>query len=136
MKQALRRIAFVLGFGGAAIVMVVAATVDLALGEDVLMIAPHDPSVVDLNRELYVRGEPVAQIYGNPLSESTRVVLPANDRLIRPVEDPALLLLKVDKLGGENPLQTQTVWFFTKFMAPAFLLLGLLGFAFPRKRTA
>lgn len=136
MKSALRRIAFVLGFGGAVTVVVAAAAMDLALGEDVLMIAPHDPSVVELNRELYVPGEQVAQLYGNPLSESTRVVSPASDRLIRPTEQPALLLLRVDKLGGENPLQTQTVWFFTKFMAPAFLLLGLLGFAFPRRRNA
>jgi hypothetical protein len=136
MRPALRRIAFVLGFGGAALVVGAAASVDLALGEDVLMIAPHDPSVVELNRELYIPGEPVAQLYGNPLSENTRVVAPPGDRLIRPAEEPALLLLMVDKLGGENPLQTQTVWFFTKFMAPALLLLGLLGFAFPRRRNA
>lgn len=136
MKPALRRIAFVLGFGGAAIVLVAAVSMDLILGEDVLMIAPHDPSVVELNRELYVPGEPVAQLYGNPLSESTRVVAPPGDRLIHPAEEPALLLLTVDKLGGENPLQTQTVWFFAKFMAPALLLLGLLGFALPHRRNA
>jgi hypothetical protein len=136
MKAALRRIAFAAGFGGAAIVVVAALSVDLVLGEDVLMIAPHDPSVVELNRELYIPGEPVAQLYGNPLSESTRVVSPQRDRLIRPVEEPALLLLAVDKLGGENPLQTQTVWFFTKFTVPALLLLGLLGFALPRRRKA
>jgi hypothetical protein len=128
--------AFVLGFGGAAAVLAAAASVDLVLGEDVLMIAPHDPSVVELNRELYAPGEPVAELYGNPLSETTRVVAPAQERLIRPDEEPALLLLQVDKLGGENPLQTRTVWFFTKFAAPALLLLGLLGFALPRRRNA
>jgi hypothetical protein len=136
MKPALRRIAFVVGFGGAAAVLAAAASVDLVLGKEVLMIAPHDPSVVELNRELYAPGEPVAQLYGNPLSETTRVVAPAQERLIRPDEEPALLLLTVDKLGGENPLQTRTVWFFTKFAAPALLLLGLLGFALPRRRNA
>jgi hypothetical protein len=135
MKHALRRIAFVVGFGGAVAVFLAAGTMDLALGKDVLLIAPHDPSVVKLNRELHMHGEPVPQLYGNPMSETIRVVLPARDRLIRPVEDPALLLLEVDKLRGENPLQTQTVWFFAKFFVPAFALLGLLGFAFPRRRS-
>jgi len=131
----LRGIAFTIGFGGLAAVLGGALVADLALGQDVLMIAPHEPAVVELNRTLYTEGESVPELYGNPLSGETRVVLPSKERLLRPEEDPTLLLFQVDKLGGENPLQTKTVWFFVKFAVPGLALLALLGFALPRKRA-
>jgi hypothetical protein len=134
MKFALRRIAFGTGLGGLVVLLAGALAADLALGRDVLMIAPHEQSVVELNRMLYVEGEPVPQLYGNPLSGETRVILPSKERLLQPEEDPALLLLQVDKLSGENPLQTKTIWFLTKFAAAGFALLALLGFALPRKQ--
>jgi hypothetical protein len=136
MKYAIRRIAFMAGFGGLLIVLIAVFTTDKALGQDVLMIAPHKRSVVELNRMLYVEGDLVPELYGNPLSEKTRIVLPSKDRLVRPPEDPTLLLFQVDKLQGENPLQTQTIWFFAKFIVPGLALLGLLGFALPRRRPA
>jgi hypothetical protein len=136
MKHALRPIAMTIGCGGLLALLAGALVADLALGRDVLMVAPHEPDVVKLNRMLYVEGEPVPQLYGNPLSGETRVVLPAKERLLRPEEDPALLLLQVDKLSGENPLQTKTIWFFTKFAAPVLALLALLSFALPKKRAA
>jgi hypothetical protein len=136
MKYLIRRIAFAAGFGGVALVLVALFTADRALGRDVLMIAPHRPAVVELNRMLYAEGDPVPQLYGNPLSEKARVILPAEEKLIRPEEDPALLLFRVDKHQGENPLQAQTLWFFAKFALPALALLGLSGFALPRRRAA
>ena len=136
IKYRLRRIAFMVGFGGLVVVLLAVITTDRALGQEVLMIAPHRPSVVELNRMLYADGDPVPQLYGNPLSEQTRVVLPSQDRLVRPEEDPTLLLFRVDKQRGENPLQTQTLWFFAKFVLPGLALLGLTGFALPRRRSA
>jgi hypothetical protein len=135
-RQLLRRGAFMFGFGGLIIVLIAVIAADRALGKEVLMIAPHRPSVVELNRMLYADGDPVAQLYGNPLSAKTRVVLPSEDRLVRPEEDPALLLFRVDKQQGENPLQTQTLWFFARFVLPGLALVGLLGFALPRRRPA
>jgi hypothetical protein len=132
----LRRLAFMAGFGGLAVGLIAVIATDRALGEEVLMIAPHKPSVVELNRMLYADGDPVAPLYGNPMSEQTRVVMPSEDRLLRPEEDPTLLLFRVDKQRGENPLQTQTLWFFAKFVLPGLALVGLLGFALPRRRPA
>ena len=131
-RYRLRRLAFRLGFGGAILVLLGAAGLDLALGEQVLLIAPHDPGTVELNRLLHLPGDPVAEIYGNPLSSPVRVILPSRDRLIQPPEEPALLLLPVDKRRGENPLQVQTVWFLTRHVAGGLILLGILGFVLPR----
>ena len=134
IKYGLRRWAFGLGFGGAVLVMLTALTTDKVLGQDVLIISPHDESTVQLNRALYVSGDPVADLYGNPLSEPVRVILPAKDHLIRPQEDESLLLLKVDKQKGENPLQAQTVWFFARFALAGLTLLGITGFFLPRRK--
>ncbi len=86
-RYRLRRLAFRLGFGGAILVLLGAAGLDLALGEQVLLIAPHDPGTVELNRLLHLPGDPVAEIYGNPLSSPVRVILPLRDRLIQPGPD-------------------------------------------------
>jgi hypothetical protein len=135
MKYILRRIAFVGGFGGAILVLLAALVLDLGLGKEVLMIAPHDPTLVKLNRSLYMPGDAVPDLYGNPLSEQTRVVLPASDRLVSPTEDPVLVLLQVDKLAGENPLQAKTVWYLARFLVAGFVLVGLVGFVLPKGRA-
>ncbi len=133
MKYRLRTPALFLGFGGLALLLVAALTIDRGLGKDVLLIAPHDASVVELNRGLFLPGDSVADIYGNPLSKPVRVIGPEQDRLIRPQENPDLLLLSVNKIAGENPLQAQTIWFFTKLISPFLLVLGVLGFFLPRR---
>ena len=127
IRYRLRQLAIRLGFGGAALLLLAAVGLDLALGEQVLLIAPHDPSTVELNRMLHLPEDPVVEIYGNPLSAPVRVILPSRDRLIQPVEEPALLLLAVDKIKGENPLQAQTVWFLFRHAAGGLILLGILG---------
>ena len=115
-----------------ALALLTAATLDRGFGTEVVIVASHDPSTVELNRALYTPGEAVAELYGNPLAQPVRVIMPRADRLLRPHEDPALLLLAVDKQKGENPLQAQTVWLFTKFAIAAFAVVGLVGFLVPR----
>ena len=136
IRHRLRPLAFLVGFGGAALLALTAVGLDRGFGQDVLLIAPHDEAAVELNRGLYSPPEPVAALYGNALSKPVRVILPAEDHLIRPEEDPSLVLLKVDKQKGENPLQAQTVWFLAKFVLPGLFLMGLAGFLLPRRRVS
>ena len=134
LKYRLRKWVFWLGFGIGAFVLLTALVLDRRFGKNVQLIAPHDPSTVELNRGLYASGDPIADLYGNPLSrDPIRIILPTTNRLIRPEEDPSLVLLPVDKLKGENPLQSKTVWFFTKYTVPPLVFLGFVGFLLPRK---
>lgn len=87
--------------------------VDSFLGRDVRLIVPHATEVVELQRSLWLEGDSVADLYGIPAGEPTRVVSPEPSSLIVPAEDPALTLMRVDKQEGDNPLQVKTVWFFT-----------------------
>ena len=134
-KNRVRRALLGLGFGGAVLLVLSAFAIDRALGQDVLLIVPHDSATVELNRGLFQPGDLVADVYGNPLREPVRVILPAAQRLIRPPEDPDLVLLPVDKAAGENPLQARTLWFAFRFAVPAALLLGVIGLFLPRGRT-
>ena len=135
LKYKLRKMAIGFGFGAAALVLLTAVIVDRTLGQGVLIISPHDPSTVELNRALYAPGDSVAELYGNPLSKPVRVILPSPENLIRPEEDTSLLLLRVDKQKGENPLQAKTIWFFGKFAVIGLSLIGLAGFALPRPKS-
>ena len=128
----IRPFVLVAGFGGAVFVLGLAMIIDRGFGEDVRLISPHDASTVQVNRALYVPGDPVAEIYGNALSKPVRVIAPDPDRIVRPDEDPATVLLTVDKQRGENPLQATTVWLFAKAGALGLGLLGLAALAFPR----
>ncbi len=114
--------------------LIAAWVVDIGLGREVLLIAPHDPSAVALNRELYSPGESVPDLYGNPMSDPVRVIHPDPNRLITPEEDTGLILMTVVNQAGENPLQAQTIWFFTRFAFMGLILLGVLGFAFRTRR--
>ncbi len=135
-KVRIRRFLLFFGFAGALVLLVSAYAIDLELGRDVLLVAPNSPQTIELNREMFMDGDSVAEIYGNPLSKKTRVILPSKEKLIRPAEDPSLLLLSVDKQSGENPLQAQTIWFFVQFAAPGLLLMGIVGLLLPWKRPS
>ncbi len=102
-----------------------AILLDRVFGRDVLLISPHGEATVTLNRSLHADGDPVAEIYGNPLSKPVRVVLLSERNVIRPVEDSSLALLPV---GGSapRPLQVQTVFFVARYAILALLLLSLL----------
>jgi hypothetical protein len=134
-----RRLLLIGGFAGAMLLVVSGFLLDRVTGQDVLLIIPHDSATVELNRSLFLPGDPVAELYGNPLQNTVRVIMPPSARLLRPPEDPSLLLLAVDKEAGENPLQARTVWFFLQFAAPTMLVLGVIGLFLPasaRKRQA
>lgn len=104
-----------------------AAVIDELLSTEVLMISPKSPEVVRVERELWEPGQPVAEIYGVPSGHPVRIVLPDQNRLIQPEQDPDLLLLQVDKASGENPLQVKTVWFVAFRGALVLTVAGLLG---------
>ena len=139
MRSLLARIrpfALILGFGGSVLALGLALVVDRVLGEEVRLISPHDVSTVEVNRALHLPGDSVAEIYGNTLSNPVRIIAPDRDRIVRPDEDPAIVLLAVDKQRGENPLQARTVWLFAKAGALSLALLGLAAIAFPRRGVA
>jgi hypothetical protein len=81
-----------------------------------------------MEKVLWVKGDPVADIYGIPSNQKTRIVLVDKARLIHPVEDPTLVLLPVDKNMGENPLQIKTVWFVTRYVSFALASISILAF--------
>ncbi len=113
---------------------------DLGLGRDVLLIAPYDPAVVTLNRSLWSAGEPVAEIYGSPMSASTKVLVFGDLQVLHPEEEPALSLVPVAS-GGKRPLQVQTLWWAARLAVVGLagataVLLGISFFANRRSRLA
>lgn len=131
----IRPLALIAGFGGVLLVLGIATILDRGFGEEVRIISPHTPSTVEINKTLYMTGDSVAEIYGNPLSSPVRVIRPAADRIVVPTEDTSLVLLSVNKQLGENPLQAITVWLFAKAAMLGFGILGLAALAFPRRRV-
>lgn len=112
------------------LVLVGALVLDRVLSTEVLFIAPKPADVIKVERALWEPGQPVAAIYGAPASGTTKVVLPDEGRLIRPEQDRTLVLMKVDKQRGDNPLQVKTVWFLalrTAYGLGALGALALLG---------
>jgi len=136
MLARIRPFALVAGFGGVLLVLGLALTLDRGLGKEVRLISPHESRTVQVNRALYASGDPVAEIYGNPLSSSVRVIAPDPERVIRPDEDPSLVLMAVNKQEGENPLQARTVWLFAKVASLVLGLFGLAALALPRSCVA
>lgn len=109
-------------------------------GHEVLLIVPHDPSVVALNRSLWSAGDPVAEVYGSPMSQPTRVLLWNDDEVLRPEEGESLALLPVAGPTG-RPLQVQTVWWGVRIAvaglgAAAAVLFGLAAVAKRRERSS
>ena len=115
-----------------------AKIIDDRYATEVLMIIPKDADVVAFEKELWEEGDPVAEIYGVPTDQTVKLVFADKDKLIRPIEDPSLVLMPVDKQAGENPLQAKTVWFIAHRAAVgfgAFAVAALLGaFLFNRRR--
>lgn len=101
-----------------------AILLDRVFGRDVLLITPHDEATVELNRSLHLDGDPVAEIYGNPLSRSVRVVMFSERNVIHPVEDSSLALLPVRR-GEPRPLQVQTVFFVARYAILGMILLSI-----------
>lgn len=126
------------GLVAALLLPLAAFLADLGWGREVLLIAPHDPSVVALNRSLWSAGDPVADLYGSPMSEPTRVLLIGDQRVLRPEEDPKLSLLPVAS-AGMRPIQVRTLWWTVRLAvaglgAASAALLGVSLFARRRAR--
>jgi hypothetical protein len=101
-----------------------AGLIDRVGGRSVTLITPHSGEAVEIQKTLWVEGDPVAEIYGNPIG-TMRVLFVDPSALIVPEEDPALVLLP--KRGSENPLQGQTVWFLAQIMAAIALAVAAAG---------
>jgi hypothetical protein len=97
---------------------------DRWMSMDVTLITPHDPDVVAFERDMFSEGDPVPELYGIPMEQSARVFRPDPSRLVFPTEDPGLVLMRVDKQAGENPLQVKTIWFLVRWAT-----VGLVGLA-------
>lgn len=103
---------------------------DAFLAQDVLVITPHAPEQVTMNRQLWVEGDPVPDVYGVPTNEPVRVLFPDPAKLIRPPESSTgVALLAVDKQAGENPLQVRSLWFIAWRATAGFGLAALLAAA-------
>lgn len=101
---------------------------DRFLAQDVLIITPHAPAQVALNRQLWIEGDPVSDVYGVPTNDPVRVLFPDPAKLIRPPEsDTGVALLAVDKQAGENPLQVRSLWFVAWRAGAGFGLAALLA---------
>lgn len=97
--------------------------VDARMSRDVILITPAAPEIVELNKAMWSRGEPVAPIYGEAVDKPIRVVRPDARDVIVPEEDPSLLLMSAG--GARRPLQVQTVWVAVKYGTPAGLVAGV-----------
>lgn len=107
------------------------------LATEVTFLSPASPEIRALNKELWVEGDSVMDIYGVAAGEPVAILFPDDDRLIRPSEDPSLTLYVVDKQRGDNPLQAKMVSFFAKFAALGFLAgigLALTGLWWRRRK--
>lgn len=127
-----------------------AAAILASTATEAVMIQPHDPSVVEVNRGMWQLDPPdpkapdfekqVIAIYGNGSTRVKAVFVPKS-RFIHPEELQGLVLLTVDKQKGENPLQAQTVWFVATWLLigsawAGVLLCGLWQFLRVRQRAA
>jgi hypothetical protein len=104
---------------------------------EVLIITPAAPEAVEMNKMLWEEGEPVAEIYGVPASEPQLILFADEAKVIRPEEDSGLVLYRVIKEDGDNPLQEKTVWFFARWALMGLALLGFVtlgGYSFLRMR--
>lgn len=118
-------------------VLVVASFLSSTCSTEVRVITPAATEAVEMNKMLFEDGDPVAEIYGVPASEPQRIICADEARIVRPDEDPDLVLYRVTKERGENPLQEKTVWYFTRWAVIGFGLSGfisLVGYAFLRGR--
>lgn len=111
--------------------------VDIGLGREVLLISPHDPKIVTLNRSLWNVGDPVAEVYGNPMSEPIRVLLVPGLTVLHPDEDAKLSLVPVTA-EASRPIQVRTLWWAVRLgeAGVGMVTVALLGFGFFARRLS
>ncbi len=138
MSPKLLRAACLTALGVAALAIPSGFLLDRFAGQDVVLVLPFGADAIEINRATFEPGEAVAAIYGTPVGgdvgrpgstakpPTTRVLFARADRVLRPVEDPSLTLLKVDKQAGDNPLQAVTVAYLAKMTAAGAAIVGVL----------
>jgi hypothetical protein len=124
MLKLLSNLAVIGGGGMVLVALLTGIVLPAAYGKDVILISPHAPDVVELNKLSWKKGDKVVDIYGIQNGEKIRVLFTDPARIIVPEEDPSLTFYKVNKQAGENPLQAQSVAFLSKWLA-----LGAFGVA-------
>ena len=75
-----------------AVVLGSALFVDRALSTEVQFITPNEPEVVELEKMMWIPGDPVAEIYGVPAVAPPRVVLADTRTACEPEGDEELLV--------------------------------------------
>lgn len=125
------------GLVAALLLPLAASLADLGWGHEVLLISPHDPSVVTLNRSLWSAGDPIADLYGSPMSEPTRVLLFSDLQVVHPEEDPTLSLLPA-AAAGSRPIQVRTLWWAVRLGVAGLgaATAALFGLSFLARRRA
>ncbi|MDX9723527.1 MAG: hypothetical protein RBU37_22455 [Myxococcota bacterium] len=99
-----------------------------------------DQPLIDFNKWQFEEGdwdEAIVSIYGAPEGEPLRLVFVDEAKLLRPAEDPSLVLLP--KAEGEHFLQAQTLFFFARYATLAAGVAALLfggGFFVLRRRRS
>lgn len=110
---------------------------DTGLGREVLLISPHDPSMVKVNRSVWTLGDSVADVYGNPMSKPIRVLLFPGLQVIHPDEDPELALVPLTG-GAHRPIQVRTLWWAVRLgeAGVGMVTAALLCFGFFARRRS
>ena len=85
-----------------------------ALALEVQKIRPLDAEAVAANKLLFEAGDDVVEVYGARLGEPVRVLFIDETRILRPEEDPALVLYPT---GDEFVLQTRWMHYTTRLVA-------------------
>jgi hypothetical protein len=114
---------------GVAVVLIGAWVLSAHFSSDVLFIAPNAPEAVEMERMIWEEGDPVVPIYGIPADEKQRILFADEGKIVRPEEDSNLILYRVSKEQGDNPLQEKTLWFFARWAATGLGVAAAISFA-------
>jgi len=103
---------------------------------EIQKIRPLDTAAVTANKLLFEPGDDVTEVYGARLGEPVRVLFIDETRILRPKEDPSLVLYPT---GDEFVLQTRWVFYSAKMVAlgagTAALLLAAWAWWVRRRRA-
>lgn len=132
----------VLGLGailtGLVVIPLVAAGIKRG-AKDIMILTPHAPDVVTVNREMWDFDAPdpaktenydhkLLQVYGIPHGKE-KLVFVDESKLVYPAgkeKRPDLFFLPVDKQKGENPWQLKTVDFGAKLVRGGAVEVGMV----------
>lgn len=131
----LLKIGWIGSFVCAALVYPAAALIGASAVEAWIVVNPYDESTVKLNRlGAPLPGEEdfdrkVAKIYGQPMTESIKVVFVSESKLLRPPEKPSLAIVRLDQEKREDVLQLQTIDYARPRVVAGAVVVGLVLWA-------